>query len=337
MPRVSKALTKDVNRRSKLERRRGRERNAVTNKDQSPKPDASSRGTDTASLREIVVRLRGAPDGLSGWPSAASQVLPSRDALADIVEALRGVLFPGFFGEQELSEESLGAHLEAALDHVRHELQRQVRRGLYVTCQEPDPWRCTECDERSVAMTQAFLGRLPEVRRLLCADVQAAYTGDPAATSPSETVLCYPGIHAMTNYRLAHELHVLGVPLLPRMITESAHSTTGIDIHPGTTIGERFFMDHGTGIVIGETAVIGSRVRIYQGVTLGAKSFPLDEHGHPIKGIPRHPVIEDDVIIYSGATILGRITVGAGSVIGGNVWLTHDVPPGSRISQVEPR
>jgi serine O-acetyltransferase len=308
----------------------------VTHNDRSAKPDTTSQGADSGSLREIVLRLRSAPDGLSGWPSAASQVLPSRDALAAVVEALRAVLFPGYYGEQELSEESLGAHLEATLDHVRHELQRQVRRGLYVTCQEPDPWHCTECDTRSVRATQAFLSRLPEVRRLLCTDVRAAYTGDPAATSPSETVLCYPGILAMTNYRLAHELHLLEVPLLPRMITESAHSITGIDIHPGTTIGEQFFMDHGTGIVIGETAVIGRRVRIYQGVTLGAKSFPLDEHGHPIKGIPRHPVIEDDVIIYSGATILGRITVGAGSVIGGNVWLTHDVPPGSRISQVEP-
>ena len=308
----------------------------MTNKDhRSAKPDTTSQGADDGSLREIVQRLRSAPDGLSGWPSPASQVLPSRDALASIVEALRAVLFPGYFGEQELSEESLASHLEATLDRVRHTLQRQVRRGLYVACQEPDPWRCPQCDERAVTLAQAFLSRLPEVRRLLCTDVHAAYTGDPAATSPSETVLCYPGILAIMNYRLAHELLLLGVPLLPRMITESAHSITGIDIHPGTTIGEQFFIDHGTGVVIGETANIGSRVRIYQGVTLGAKSFPLDEHGHPIKGIPRHPVIEDDVIIYSGATILGRITVGAGSVIGGNVWLTHDVPPGSRISQVE--
>jgi serine O-acetyltransferase len=267
----------------------------------------------------------------------AAQVLPSRAALADIVEALHSVLFPGYFGEQELSEESLASHLEATLDHVHHELQRQVRRGLCVSCQEPDPWECPQCAARAIAVTQAFLARLPEIRRVLFTDVQAAYTGDPAATSPSETVLCYPGILAIANYRLAHELRLLDVPLLPRMITEAAHATTGIDIHPGTTVGEYFFIDHGTGVVIGETAEIGNRVRIYQGVTLGAKSFPLDEHGHPIKGIPRHPIIEDDVIIYSGATVLGRIRVGAGSVIGGNVWLTHDVPPGSRISQVEAR
>jgi serine O-acetyltransferase len=171
----------------------------------------------------------------------------------------------------------------------------------------------------------------------LSADVQAAYEGDPAATSPEETILCYPGILAITNYRLAHELHLVGVPLLPRIITEHAHSITGIDIHPGATIGEQFFIDHGTGVVIGETCNIGSRVRIYQGVTLGAKSFPLDDDGNPIKGIPRHPIVEDDVVIYGGATILGRITIGCGSVIGGNVWLTRSVPPGSKITQAEPK
>jgi serine O-acetyltransferase len=182
-------------------------------------------------------------------------------------------------------------------------------------------------------MTAEFLARLPGVRRLLATDVRAAYDGDPAATSPAETILCYPGVLALTCQRLAHELHVLGVPLLPRMITEHAHALTGIDIHPGARIGERFFIDHGTGVVIGETSEIGSGVRLYQGVTLGARSFPLDEHGHPVKGVPRHPIVEDDVIVYSGATILGRITVGAGSVIGGNVWLTRSVPPGSRIQQ----
>ncbi|MBI4484715.1 MAG: serine acetyltransferase, partial [Acidobacteria bacterium] len=155
--------------------------------------------------------------------------------------------------------------------------------------------------------------------------------------SPSETILCYPGILAITNYRLAHELSRLDVVLVPRMITEYAHSITGIDIHPGTQIGEHFFIDHGTGVVIGETAVIGNRVRIYQGVTLGAKSSPLDQHGHAVKGIPRHPIIEDDVTIYSGATILGRVTIGAGSIIGGNVWVTRNVPRNSRISQVEAR
>ena len=168
---------------------------------------------------------------------------------------------------------------------------------------------------------------------LLGDDVQAAYDGDPAAKSPGETIFCYPGIFAITNHRVAHELYRLEVPVIPRILSENAHSITGIDIHPGARIGRSFFIDHGTGVVIGETAIIGNRVRIYQGVTLGAKSFPLDENGCPIKGIDRHPIIEDDVVIYAGATILGRITAGARSVIGGNVWLTHSVPPDSSITQ----
>jgi serine O-acetyltransferase len=192
---------------------------------------------------------------------------------------------------------------------------------------------CEDCGDRSLDLAQAFLARLPEVRRLLATDIQAGFEGDPAATSPDEVLFCYPGLLAITNHRLAHELLKLGVPLLPRMITELAHSQTGIDIHPGAQIGERFFIDHGTGVVIGETCVIGRNVRIYQGVTLGAKSFPLDADGHPVKGVPRHPVVEDDVIVYSNATVLGRITLGKGSAIGGNVWLTRSVPPGSIITQ----
>jgi len=288
-----------------------------------------------STLADIVERLRGAHDGLSRWPAASCQALPSRDAVASIVESLRSVVFPGYFGDTDVDEQSMPFHLGATLDRTVGALREQIRRGLCATCEEPDPCRCPRCEERAASLAHAFVSRLPGIRRLLATDVQAAYEGDPAATSPSETILCYPGILAVTNYRLAHELHALEVPLLPRIITEQAHSITGIDIHPGAAIGERFFIDHGTGVVIGETAVIGRRVRIYQGVTLGARSFPLDENGHPVKGIPRHPIIEDDVIVYSGATILGRITVGAGSVVGGNVWLTHSVPPGSRISQVE--
>jgi serine O-acetyltransferase len=166
----------------------------------------------------------------------------------------------------------------------------------------------------------------------LVTDAQAAFDGDPAATSREETIACYPGVLAITYYRLAHELLGLGVPLVPRMVTELAHSQTGIDIHPGAMIGERFFIDHGTGVVIGETAVIGTNVRLYQGVTLGALSFPADERGNPVKGQPRHPIVEDDVILYAGATILGRVTIGRGSVIGGGVWLTRSVPPGTQVS-----
>ena len=310
----------------------------MTTSSHSLTPHAPLQESAGGTLRNAVERLCAAQhDGYSRSPSATHQLLPSRDAVIAIVEALRSALFPGYFGDRELTEDSLRFHVGATLDRVQRELQEQIRRGLCFACQEPDPRRCPQCDAHALARAGAFLDRLPEVRRLLGTDVQAAYNGDPAATSPSETILCYPGILAVTNYRLAHELHLIDVPLVPRMMTEYAHSVTGIDIHPGTKIGEHFFIDHGTGVVIGETAVIGDRVRIYQGVTLGAKSFPLDEHGHPVKGIPRHPIIEDDVTIYSGATILGRITIGAGSVIGGNVWLTHDVPRDSRISQVEVR
>ncbi|MEI7891750.1 MAG: serine O-acetyltransferase EpsC [Myxococcales bacterium] len=175
------------------------------------------------------------------------------------------------------------------------------------------------------------------MRTALGTDALAGYDGDPAATSPDEAIFCYPGMTAILHHRIAHELFTLGVPLIPRIISESAHGATGIDIHPGATIGRSFFIDHGTGVVIGETAVIGDRVRLYQGVTLGAKRFPTDAQGRPIKGLPRHPIIEDDVVIYAGATVLGRITIGRGSSIGGNVWLTQSVAPGSRISQAEVR
>ena len=253
---------------------------------------------------------------------------PPRIAVADRVEELRALLFPGYFGASELTLETLRYHLGAHMDRVLHGLRDQIQRGLMAS----DP-TCQDCGDRSLDLARAFLARLPEVRRLLATDVLAGFEGDPAATSPDEVLFCYPGLMAITNQRLAHELLKLGVPLLPRMITEHAHSLTGIDIHPGAQIGERFFIDHGTGVVIGETCVIGRNVRIYQGVTLGAKSFPLDAAGHPIKGVPRHPVVEDDVIIYSNATILGRITLGKGSAVGGNVWLTRSIPPGSIITQ----
>ncbi|OFW18104.1 MAG: serine acetyltransferase [Acidobacteria bacterium RIFCSPLOWO2_12_FULL_66_10] len=301
---------------------------------QAPR-DGSPPGPD-GELGDVVEALCEAALGSASRADVRRSV-PSRRAVIGIVEDLRAALFPGYFGGEVRGAESQRFHIGATLDRVRHRLGEQVRRGFGFVCDEPDPERCPHCEARALAATDAFLVALPGVRRLLETDVQAAYAGDPAATSTAETILCYPGILAITNYRIAHELHRLGVPLIPRMITEYAHSVTGIDIHPGTTIGDHFFIDHGTGVVIGETALIGNRVRIYQGVTLGAKSLPLDEDGHAIKGTPRHPIIEDDVTIYSGATILGRIRIGAGSVIGGNVWVTQDVPRGSRISQVEAR
>jgi serine O-acetyltransferase len=260
------------------------------------------------------------------------QALPSRQTIGDLIESLRAVLFPGYFGFSELKAESLRFHIGSTLDHIRRDLQEQIKRGLCFTCEEGS--ECLpSCDWKARDLTQDFLRKLPKVQRLLALDVQAAYDGDPAASNPDEVIFCYPGLAAITNYRLAHELRLIGVPIIPRMITEAAHSATGIDIHPGAAIGERFFIDHGTGVVIGETCIIGSGVRLYQGVTLGAKSFQLDGEGNPVRGIDRHPIVEDDVTIYSGATILGRVTIGRGSVIGGNVWLVHSVPPGSRITQ----
>jgi len=286
-------------------------------------------------LGSLVAALCEAGNGLHG-PSdgcANKHPLPSRDAIVSVVEDLRMVLFPGYFGPSELTAENMAFHVGSTLDRVRRNLQEQIRRGFCFVCKDAD----SECEACTESAMQRFLARLPDVRRRLATDVRAAYEGDPAATSPDEAIFCYPGVLAVINHRLAHELYAFGVPLIPRMITEHAHSITGIDIHPGATIGESFFIDHGTGVVIGETCEIGNRVRLYQGVTLGAKSFPLDESGNPIKGIKRHPIVEDDVIIYSEATILGRVTIGRGSVIGGNVWLTRDVPPGSLITQARVR
>jgi serine O-acetyltransferase len=278
-------------------------------------------------LHDVIEALAVAATSLTEMPLGRRE-FPSRTALAALVEELRALLFPGYFGPSELTGDTLRYHLGARLDRVLHGFRDQIQRGLMAS----DP-ACGNCEKRSLDLAQAFLARLPKVRHLLATDIQAGFEGDPAATSPDEVLFCYPGLLAITNHRLAHELLGLGVPLLPRMITELAHSLTGIDIHPGAQIGERFFIDHGTGVVIGETCVIGRNVRLYQGVTLGAKSFPLDADGHPVKGVPRHPVVEDDVIIYSNATVLGRITLGKGSAIGGNVWLTRSVPPGSVITQ----
>jgi serine O-acetyltransferase len=275
-------------------------------------------------------------DGLSRPRSAGGchPSLPARDTIVRAVRDLRSVLFPGYFGTtSELTGAGLHYQVGATLDRVLRTLREQVKRGLCFACREPDPCNCAACDERARVITESLLGRLIDVRRLLASDVEAAYLGDPAATSRAETILCYPGIYALACHRVAHELYRFGVPVIPRIIGEHAHSETGIDIHPGAQVGERFFIDHGTGVVIGETCVIGNGVRIYQGVTLGARSFAVDEHGNPVKGVPRHPIVEDDVIIYGGATVLGRITIGAGSIIGGNVWLTRSLPPGSRITQ----
>jgi len=282
------------------------------------------------SIVEDLSRYSGGFAPLDRQPGCA-QPLPSRQIMAAIAEELRSVLFPGYFGRMESTGENLRFHIGAALDGVRRDIQEQVRRALCFACTDSDAVR--GCAGRSMEITRRFLSSLPMIQKMLVEDVTAAYEGDPACLSPDEAILAYPGVYALAVHRIAHALFELEVPLLPRMLSEIAHGATGIDIHPGARIGRRFFTDHGTGVVIGATCIIGDRVRVYQGVTLGAKTFQLDDDGHPVKGVPRHPIIEDEVVIYSGATILGRITVGRGSIIGGNVWLTRSVPAGSRITQ----
>ena len=257
---------------------------------------------------------------------------PSRVAVHAIAKKLQTLLFPGYFESPGECQAGYQERLEHGLAWVADEMLEQVQRGLCF--RRSESYSCRVEAEEKVAR---FLSRLPEIRKMLAADAQAAFRGDPAAGSPEEAIFCYPGMAAVVYHRLAHELYRLEVPLIPRIIAEQAHSLTGVDIHPGASIGEGFFVDHGTGVVIGETCVIGKNVTLYQGVTLGARSFPLDADGNPIKGAPRHPILEDEVVIYSGATILGRITVGHGSMVGGNVWLTESVPPGSKITQRKAR
>ena len=261
---------------------------------------------------------------------------PSREALATILVQLKGVLFPLRLGPPDLRQESEDYYVGHTLDTALTALAGQARLELRYDARRRGNNEA-EADAKAQLLVREFAAALPAIRVLLDSDVQAAYHGDPAARSVDEVLLCYPGVEAMIHHRLAHVLYGLGVPLLARIVAESARARTGIDIHPGASIGAGFFIDHGTGVVIGETAVVGERVRLYQAVTLGAKRFPVDATGQLQKALPRHPVVEDDVVIYAGATILGRITIGARSTIGGNVWLTHSVPPDSHIAQATSR
>ncbi len=261
-----------------------------------------------------------------------SRELPSRDQLAQTIEQLKGALFPMRLGPPDLRHESEDFYVGHTLNSALHCLETQARLELAYQVRHGGP-QAAEVDAQATAAIRAFAAELPAIRRLLDSDVLAAYQGDPAAQSVDEVLLCYPGVLALIHHRLAHKLYGLGLPLLARIVAELAHSQTGIDIHPGASIDAGFFMDHGTGVVIGETAIIGKRVRLYQAVTLGAKRFPTDADGNPQKGLPRHPVVEDDVVIYAGATILGRVTIGRGATIGGNVWITADVPPGASVTQ----
>jgi len=262
--------------------------------------------------------------------------LPSAKVLYEIIELSRAILFPGYYGNSTINSRTINYHIGVNIEKLFDLLTEQILAGLCFSTAEGDCNVCSESRREEAARLAAnFISKLPAMRRILATDVEAAYNGDPAAKSYGEVIFCYPAIKAISNYRIAHELLELGVPLIPRMITEMAHSETGIDIHPGAKIGSHFTIDHGTGVVIGETCVIGNNVKLYQGVTLGAKSFPLDADGKPIKGIPRHPILEDNVIVYSNATILGRITIGQGATVGGNIWVTEDVPAGARIVQTK--
>jgi len=258
--------------------------------------------------------------------------LPSAKALEEIIGLARSILFPGFYGKPTVNITTLNYHIGVNVERLHKLLTDQILAGLCFMDTEQTAGDCMPLYRRPQAeeLATKFIERLPDIRAVLATDVDAAYNGDPAAESKAEIISCYPVIKALVNYRLAHELVKLGVPLIPRIITEMAHSETGIDIHPAAQIGHHFTIDHGTGVVIGATCIIGNNVKLYQGVTLGAKSFPLDSDGNPIKGIPRHPILEDNVIVYSNATILGRITIGKGCIVGANIWVTEDMEPMSR-------
>lgn len=268
--------------------------------------------------------------------------LPQYEAVVEILEDLKEILYPGYRRRIGLHSGNVTYHAGDLIDGLHDKLTMQIGRALQhearVRRQEACDPRRDDFEAKGQAIAITFLERIPDLRRVLATDVQAAYDGDPACQSLDEVIFCYPGLDAVTVYRLAHELCVLGVPLIPRMMTEWAHKETGIDIHPGASIGKYFFIDHGTGVVIGETCDIGEHVKLYQGVTLGALSFPTDAEGNLIRGKKRHPTIEDRVVIYASATILGGNTVvGHDSVIGSSVWLTSSVEPFATVTMEKPR
>ena len=258
--------------------------------------------------------------------------MPSITVLSELVQLIRSILFPGFFGNASVNSKSMVFHIGVNVENLQTLLANQIKAGLCFDSHLKHEI-CETIDADSVEKATQFISLLPTIREKLHTDVKAAYNGDPAAKSFGEVIFCYPSIRAICNYRIANALLQLKVPLIPRIITEMAHSETGIDIHPGATIGNFFTIDHGTGVVIGETAKIGNNVKMYQGVTLGAKSFPLDANGNPIKGIQRHPNIGNNVVIYSNSTILGNVLVGDNATIGGNLWVDTDVPAGAKLVQ----
>jgi len=286
-------------------------------------------------ITKLVEQIAETYKGDSGINFIDASNLPVRGEILEILELLFEVLFPGHTGRRTITKANIKFILGDILCEIYTELAGQIERAYLYQCRIKD---CDDCDCRTKAenVTQQLLKRLPGIREMLKGDVHAAFEGDPAAKSYEEIVISYPGIIAIATYRIAHELYLEQVPLIPRIMTECAHAKTGIDIHPGAEIGRNFFIDHGTGVVIGETTIIGDRVKIYQGVTLGAMSFPKDERGRIIKSGKRHPTIKDNVTIYAEATILGDIVIGKGAVIGGNVWVKEPVPPGVTVSTANP-
>ena len=278
-------------------------------------------------LQRNVAILAAHTEKEDGMMPATGAPLPSVEEVKRIVQLVKAIIFTDYFHKRQADERMRSYIIGVNMEELYELLCRQIACGLQF---------CTEChgdaEETARGLALQFIEKLPEIKRLLYADVEAMFDNDPAAQTYGEVIFSYPVVNAMTHYRTAHVLHQMEVPILPRIITEQAHSKTGIDIHPGATIGEFFAIDHGTGVVIGETCRIGHHVTLYQGVTLGAKSFKYDENGN-ILNVPRHPIIEDHVTVYSNASILGHITIGHHSVIGGNIWVTNDVPPYSRIQQ----
>ena len=277
-------------------------------------------------LREAIGRVVAGAESRTLLSAVGSPARPSSGEVVEVLRLLQEVVYPGFYGEAALTRATLGDHLAYVLHQIHTKLSNQIERAL----SQDDP---SGAAARAPDLATGLLETLPAIADMVADDVRAAFDGDPAATGFDEIILAYPGVMAVFTYRIAHALHAAGVPLIPRVMTEFAHLETGVDIHPGARIGRSFFIDHGTGTVIGETTDIGNNVKLYQGVTLGALSFPKNERGELIRGTKRHPTVEDDVVIYAGATILGGETVvGRGSVIGGSVWLTASVPPGTRVT-----
>ena len=297
-----------------------------------------SKDTLTHQLTETIEELSSA-ESLKGLfhQHRDGNPLPSGKALEEIISLSRSILFPGYFGNSSVNISTIKYHIGVRVEKLYEMLSEQILAGLCFAndCETETQAELQHQRAKAGVIAAKAIMEFPKLRKILATDVEAAYNGDPAAMSHGEIISCYPVIKAITNYRIAHVLHLLGVPLIPRMMTELAHSETGIDINPEATIGHHFTIDHGTGVVIGATSIIGNNVKLYQGVTLGAKSFPLDADGKPIKGIPRHPILEDNVIVYSNATILGRITIGRDATVGGNIWVTENVPAGARIVQTK--